>query len=176
MKEIEIKILDVNPTEIRKKLAVLGAKKTFDGDVEIVMFDFPDGRLKKNDCLLRVRRLGDKTEVCYKGKNESKTFKVKEEIEIVADDFENALKIFERLGFKRTYEGKKHREAYHLNDTKFEMDTYAHIPTYLEIDAPDEKSVEKYVKKLGYTMQQTSNMSAYQLAEFYKKVGGHARK
>ena len=36
MEEIEIKIIDINPTEIIKKLEQLGAHKVFDGEMNSI--------------------------------------------------------------------------------------------------------------------------------------------
>ena len=42
MHEIEVKILDINPAEIRKKLRKAGARKTFEGKIDARFYDFPD--------------------------------------------------------------------------------------------------------------------------------------
>ena len=69
MKEIEIKILDINPEKIRKKLLELGAEKVFDGEVHVISFDLPDERLNKAGQHLRVRKVGKQVELCLKCKN-----------------------------------------------------------------------------------------------------------
>lgn len=166
MKEIEIKILEIDESEIRKKLASFGAEKIFEGEIEARYLSSENTR--KNGETLRVRKVGEKVELCFKGKRENSIFKIKEEIEVITDHFDNTLKIFERLGFKKSSESKKKRESYKLGRTKFEIDTYQGIPTFLEIEAPTEKEVMEAVKKLGYTMKQTTNRSLKQIYDYYK--------
>ena len=168
MKEIEIKILELNPEEIRNKLTNLGAEKVFDGRVHAIHFDVPDERLRKAGETLRIRKVDDQVELCFKGKNISGKFKTKEEIEVTTSNFDDTIKIFEKLGFERFYEGKKRRESYKLGNIRFEIDTYPNMPTFLEIEAPTEEEVVEYVQKLGYTMDQTSNLTALELEKYYK--------
>ena len=169
MKEIEVKILDIDVEKIKKKLVEIGAQKNFSSSVEITNFDFPDERLKKSGSVLRIRKIDGKTEFCFKGKKEDSKFKVREEIEVNTSDFENTIKIIERLGLKLFYSGTKHRDEYKLGRVKFEIDTLEEIPTYIEIEAPTEKEVKEAVEKLGYTMGQTNNLNAREIRELYKK-------
>lgn len=168
MKEIEVKILEVNPAEVRKKLNALGAEKFFEGDVHIVLLDFPDKRLEKAGTMLRLRKAGDRIELCFKGKREPSVVKVREETEVLTTDFGNTLALLKSIGLHSIYEGRKHRECYRLGNVKFDMDTYKDVPTYLEVEAPTEKEVKEYVEKLGFTMAQTSALSAFELEKYYK--------
>jgi len=167
MKEIEVKILEINVGEIRKKILDLGAEKVFDGEVYAIHFDSPNGKLREADETLRIRKVADKVELCFKGKNESAQFKTKEETEVNTNNFEDTIKIFENLGFERFYEGKKRRESYKFGNTRFEIDTYPTMPTFLEVEAPTEEEVIEIVQKLGYTMDQTTNLNAIQLEKMY---------
>lgn len=168
MKEIEIKILEIDQQGIRNKLLALGAEKTFEGEVHALVFDFPDQRLHNQGSFLRVRKIGDKTELCFKGKKEKSQFKVREEIETVTDAFGNTISIIENLGLKKIKESKKMRESYQLGKIRFELDTFENIPTLLEIEAPTETEVQKYVKKLGFNMSQTTNISGSEVEEYYR--------
>lgn len=88
--------------------------------------------------------------------------------EVNVSDFEKTLQILEKLGFKKAYQGQKHRQSFQLGKIKFEIDTWQDIPTYLEIEAPTEKDVKAYVEKLGFTMSQTTTMNMMQLEEYYQ--------
>ncbi len=169
MKEIEVKILDIFVEDIRQKLLQLGAKKIFQGEVKMVLLDFPDQRLKNEGCILRLRKLGEKVEFCWKGKKEKKQFKIREEIETHVESFETTLQILHALGLQKIYEGEKQRESYHLGTAKVEIDTWKSIPTFLEVEAPTEAEVQTCVEKLGFTMEQTTTMSAAEVEELYKK-------
>jgi len=169
MKEIEIKILNIDVEEIRNKLLDLGAEKIFDGEVHALTYDFPEEKLENNDEFLRVRTVGDKTEFCFKGKKEDSQFKTREEIQVTTSDFNETCNILERLGLKKFHDKTKIRESYKLGKVSFEIDTYPEFPTFLEIEAPTEEEVKEYVEKLGYTMEQTTNLGSYQLIEKYQK-------
>lgn len=169
MKEIEVKILEIDEEEVKKRLLDLGAEKTFEGEIEVYRIDFDDDRLDKSGEFLRVRKVGDQTELCFKGKKEESRFKVREEIEVNTSCLPTTIKIFEKLGFKNIFDGKKLRTSYKLEDVKFEIDKYPEIPVFLEIEAPTEEDVKEYVQKLGYTMEQTTNMSGFELGRHYKK-------
>ena len=165
-KEIEVKILEIDQEKIIDKLRSLGAKKIFEGEVEATFLK--NDHLDKNHTL-RVRKVGEKVELCFKGKSEESKFKIKEELEVITDNYLQTIKIFDRLGFKESFHIKKRRESYHLGKVKFEIDTYPGIPTFLEIEAPSEEEVEEAVKKLGYTLEDTKNYSAKQLFKHYGK-------
>ncbi len=172
MKEIEVKILEINLPEIRRKLIRLGARNTFDGELHVAVFDYPQGKFEKTKEYLRLRTVGNKTELCYKGKNTSKKFKIREEIEVHVDSFEKTATILQRIGLKKVYDYHKHRESYRLGSVKVDIDTHPGVPTYLEIEAPTEKQVEAAVKKLGYAMAQTTNIS---IGEILRKMKRHRR-
>ena len=46
MLEKELKILNINPDEIIDKLESFGAKKTFEGFIHDIYYDFPEGNEK----------------------------------------------------------------------------------------------------------------------------------
>ncbi len=168
MREIEVKILNINVEEIRKKLLELGATKVFEGEVHAIAFDFPDSRLDQQDCFVRLRKVGDKTELCFKGEKADSKFKSREEIEVNVSEFDETIKILEKIGLKRFHEGRKNRISYKFEGATFELDSWENIPTFLEIEAKTEEEVESFVNKLGFTMEQTNNWSYLDIEEHYK--------
>lgn len=170
MKEIEVKILNISPKDIRLKLKRLGAKKIFEGELSIAHFDHADRRIKKNDQLLRVRTVGKVTELCFKGAREKSAYKVQEETQVQTDSFPKTVAILQKLGFEEVRHWRKHRESWKLGKVSFEIDSWEGVPSFLEIEAPDEKAVEKYVKKLGFTMKQTTNMVGREVEKHYQRL------
>ena len=168
MKEIEVKILEIDVEEVRKKLLALGAEKVLDTNLEYTIFDFPDCRLFKKRNLLRVRKVNDKVELCLKHKNKQEEVRSAEEIEINTSDYEKTIQILLELNFQIVTEGKKHRKSYILGKIKFEIDTYPDIPAYLEIESDNEKDLREAVKKLGFTMEQTTSMNGFELIQKYR--------
>jgi adenylate cyclase class 2 len=168
MREVEVRILEVDAPKMRRRLKQIGAKKVFEGKVRTNIFDFSNGLLKKKQQMLRLRTLGKQTILCYKGKNTSKKFKCKEEIEMVVDDFDTAVLLLQRLGFKKMLGYAKHRESYKIGKVAVEIDKYAQIPTLIEIEAPTGNEVIAAVKKLGYEMKGTTNLNFPEILKLYK--------
>ena len=167
MQEIEVKILEVDVSKVREQLIALGSEKVFAGEVYAVSLDSEE-RLKKEGSFIRLRKLGDKIELCFKGPKQDSKFKIREEIQITSNNFDYTLELFKRLGFAITSETKKHRESYTYSGVNFEIDTYPGLPSFLEIEAPTEEEVKKYVETLGFNMEQATNMSGKDVVEYYK--------
>ena len=167
MREIEVKILEIDAPKIERKLLKLGAEKTFSGKIEATLLDHPELKLRENDKVLRVRTVGDKVELCFKGKKEGKQFKIREEIEVETSDVFDTLQILKSLGFVATFTNKKERVSYKLGNAKIEFDTIEGIPTFLEIEGVTEYDVTECVEKLGYSMNDTTTISANELMERY---------
>jgi len=176
--EIEVKIFDINPEQIKKKLEALGAKKTGESHVEVVMFDFPDHRITKNDEVLRVRKMHGKTEFVYKaqfdGKKKGKSdFKALKEYETTVESFDAVVAILKKLGLEVIRRFEKKRTSYLVSkdgkNVKVEIDTIPGVPTYLEVEANDEAAVRWGVQLLGFTMEQTSNKGIHEMWEKYYK-------
>jgi len=154
MKEIEVKILNINRKEIEKKLISLGAKKIFDGKIEAEFFDFENNSLQKSDIILRLRKEEEKIFLTFKKLIEKKDIKIEEELEVEVSDFEISKEILKSLGFKIWKTAQKHRTSYSLENVHFEFDNYLgdyeFIPEFLEIEAKSIEEIYKFVKILGF--------------------------
>jgi adenylate cyclase class 2 len=178
MKEIELKILEINPKEIEKKIISLGGKKVGSYILKVRLYDFPDGRLKSNFSILRIRTYEneknkiEKTEFTFKQatddlRNKSE-FKICEELQTEVSDAGELQKIIEALGLVFTKDLEKKRTSFILDKTKIEIDIYPGVPPYIEIEG-DEKTIPLVVKKLGYTMKDTTNIGGIQVLKKYGK-------
>ncbi len=175
MKEIEVKIMEINKKEIINKLKKMGAKKSFDGIIQGEYFDFPNNKLDKNKELLRLRTAGEKVFLTYK-KKEKKESKVKccEEKEIEVSDYNILKEILLQIGLMVKKETlKKHRVSYSLGKTHFEIETpigeYSFIPPFMEIESNSVENIYKYAKLLGYDEKDCFNWSGNDVIKFYKK-------
>lgn len=169
MKEIEVKILDVNPDQIRKKLQLLSAEKRGVYPIESVSLDFPDGRICRNKQLLRVRQIGGKVEVCFKSRKENSSYKVQEETEVQTNNFQDTLLIFKSLGLKIISRERKTRESYLLAGAHVDIDLSEEIPPLVEVEAATEGDVKKVVQQLGLTMKDTTNMTGFEVTQYYRQ-------
>ena len=169
MKEIEVKILEINVGKTEKKLKEIGAEKVFSGELVDSYFDFPDKRLEKEEKILRLRNKGDRVILTYKKMINREKAKVMDEHELEVHDFQLLKTIFKELSLFPVYEFKKHRTTYELNEIHFEIDKYPGIPAFLEIEAPDLATINEMVSKLGFSPDETNSYSIKEVLEHYDK-------
>jgi adenylate cyclase class 2 len=155
MKEIEVKILNVNKKEIEAKLKKLGAKKTFDDKVFTIAYCYPNEDAKHLDRFVRLRKLGKDIMLTVKVRLPSKKVKVRDEFEVKVSDFKIAKEILNALGLTEFKRNTKIRTSYSIGNVHFELDTYEKENTLMEIEGPNEKEILKYVRLLGYTEKDT---------------------
>ncbi len=168
--EIEIKFLEIDKEKIIEKLKALGARKVFEGEVIDLYFDFNDMRLNKNGKLIRLRKEGNRAKLTFKERVSKEKFKIMKETEIEISDFEGMRDILETLGMSVILKFEKNRITYILKDVKFEIDTYPGVPTFLEIEAKDEKEIKKYAELLGFSLDEGKNWTGKELLEYYGKM------
>jgi adenylate cyclase, class 2 len=169
MNEVEVKFLDVNSKDIIKKLQSFGAKKTFEGSIVPSFFDFPDRRLKARNQLLRLRKKGELLELTFKQKKKSSKAKIAVETELYVSDFEKMRSILLKIGLLERRRYSKRRISYVLEDAHYELDTYAGMPTFLEVEASSVGALRKAVSKIGFSMNDAKPWSGRQVFEHYKK-------
>jgi adenylate cyclase class 2 len=167
LEEIEVKILEIDVEKTEKKLREMGAEKLFDGKLVNVYFDFSDKRLEKEGKILRLRKKDDKVILTYKKFVTQKEAKIMAESELLVEKFELMKEIFKGIGLLPLYEFSKHRTTYKLNQTNFEIDKYPDIPAFLEIEAPDLKTISEMVSKLGFSREEANSYSIKEVLEYY---------
>ena len=169
MREVEIKILEVNVSSLVAKLKKLGAKKVFEGEMIGYAYDFPDGRLKKNGSFLRLRSKGDHFELTFKKSIQSKKAKIAEEYQVSLKEGKAAQKIVQSLGLKQIRKGTKKRISYSLGKINFDIDKYDENPALFEIEAPDVKTLHHWVKKIGFSLTDMKLWNGKQVFKYYGK-------
>lgn len=150
MDEIELKFLNIDVTEIKEKLNTLGAKLKYDAKTESYPF-LSDGFHSSDSTMkyLRIRKVNDNVQITYKNAAKESDMTTREELEINVDNYDEAIKLIEKLGFKKGKVFRKHREHYELNNIHFELDTLENIPTYLEIETQTEEDLKDICVRLG---------------------------
>ena len=170
--ELEVKILDINIEEIRAKMKQVQAPLVKNEIQENLIYDFPDRRLLNQRGYARIRVVVDlesKKETIFmttKRLISSDVFKKMEEFETIIEDKNTGIGIFETLGLQRMENIKKSRESYRYKNTLIEIDvnekSFVPFP-YLEVESPSEEELEEVVNLLGYTMEDTSSLSIYEI-------------
>jgi predicted adenylyl cyclase CyaB len=171
MKELEVKILEINGKQIQEKLRHLGAEKIFDGEIRSVFFDFADGRIIKANDVLRLRKESDKIDLTYKKVKVGKAAKSAEEVTVEVSSLDETEKILGNLGLQVIDDMQKHRVSYKFGNMRFDMDCYlgryGFIPELMEIEAENIEEIHKYAALLGYKPKDCRPWSTTELIEHY---------
>lgn len=176
-KELETRIIDIDVDSMREKLKSLGAKMVKSENQINDLYDFEDGRLLKDKGYARIRTVNDlinSKEVIFmttKKMLSQGKFKEMEENEVIVDNKNMAEGIFKSLGLKLYQSIKKYRESYKVLDGLVEIDIndkeFCPFP-YIEIETSSEESLKNILDLIGYTMEDTTSKTIYQLIDEYK--------
>jgi adenylate cyclase class 2 len=174
--EIEIKIKIDNIETLREKIRTqdfcLVEHNTLEHNI---VFDTKEQRLKKNKCLLRLRRKNNKYILTFKRPPakplKSKKYKVREETEVEVSDFENTAAIIRALGFDVFFVYEKYREVYKRKDgnVKIMMDQTP-IGDFIEIEG-SAKEIDQTASALGFTRKDYITANYYTLFRETHKTG-----
>ena len=172
MHELETRIIDIDVDNIRKILLENNAQKVKSEDQINDIYDFEDGRLLAQKGYARIRTVNDlllnKTIVFMTTKKmiSQERFKIMEENETIIDDKTMGEGIFKSLGLMKKESIKKYRESYRLFNSLIEIDindkSFCPFP-YLEIETSSEEELEKIVTILGYTLEDTTSATIYDI-------------
>ncbi|WP_294372939.1 class IV adenylate cyclase [uncultured Clostridium sp.] len=172
MKELETRIVDIDVDNIRKILLENNAEKVKSEDQVNDIYDFEDGRLLAQKGYARIRTVNDKINnktivfMTTKKMISQERFKVMEENETIIEDKIMGEGIFKSLGLIKKESIKKYRESYKLFNSLIEIDindkNFCPFP-YLEIETSSEEELEKIVSVLGYTLEDTTSATIYDI-------------
>lgn len=172
MKELETRIVDIDVENIREILVAYGAEKVKSEDQVNNIYDFADRRLLEAKGYARVRTTIDRINgietsfMTTKKMLSQGRFKEMEENETIVADKDMAAKIFTSLGLELVQSIKKYRESYKIDNSLIEIDindpSFCPFP-YLEIETSSEEELDKIVKILGYTIDDTTSKTIYEI-------------
>ncbi|MGW6699833.1 class IV adenylate cyclase [Nocardia sp. NPDC055049] len=145
--EYEATFLAIDVDAVRARLEALGAtlalprtlltRKIFDGDT------LPAG------AWVRLRHEGTRTTLTLKHVTDSSTIDGTTEIETVVGDLDSMAEILITIGLQEVRYQENYREEWRLGDIVFDLDTWPDLPTFLEIEGPDESAVRRAAADLG---------------------------
>lgn len=121
-------------------------------------FDLPDGSLRAQKRVLRLRR-DTRSRLTYKGAGQNRNGVIdREEIEFVVDDFDQARKFLEALGYQKSMMYEKYRVTYEIGDTAIMLDELPY-GDFVEIEGEDERQIRALATKLGLDWNAAINNS-----------------
>lgn len=152
--EFEVKILDIDVRSIRNRITAIGANFVENLKYRRYVYN-PAGITENNGTWARLRTDGKHTTLAVKTITD-KTIEGTKEIEVKVEDFEKTNTILKKLLILPKAHQENKRELWKLGDVEICIDEWPKIPAYLEIEGPTKGAVEKVVKLLGFSMEQTT--------------------
>ena len=177
MKEIEAKVLEISPDEIKSKLEVLGAHFDFEDDFFAIYYDDADARLAGQQQVLRIRKEGKDLRMTFKAPHVDTQagIRTREELEVSFDDFEMMRVILQRLGYVEYLKMRKIRTQYSIGKVHIVIDAHiddlAFIPPYLEIEAPSHDELFAMADLLGIAREVLIDWNAARVMAYYQGRG-----
>ncbi len=149
--EIEVKFINVNIDDIRKRLkqadATLEQPMRLMRRVNIEQPEHADA-----GAWIRIRDEGNKVTMTWKQgmKNSNDAIGRLKELEVVVSDFDDTVDIFRHAGWApKTYQESK-RETWMLGNAEVVIDEWPWLSPMIEIEAGDEQSVHAAAAILGF--------------------------
>jgi adenylate cyclase class 2 len=148
MLEVEVKYRNADRAAVVATLLDWGATLAQDRSDADLYFQAPDRDLKATDEAFRLRRIGPKNYLTYKGPKRDTETKTRTEIEVPLADGDQAAADTERLlvalGFKPVITVRKKRRVYKFTRDGFEMeacfDTVEGVGEFVELEILAEES------------------------------------
>ena len=146
--ELEAKFLDIDAEKLRGILKESGATLVhLERQMRRKNFDYPDGRLEKIGGWIRIRDEGDKVTLAYK-QLVDRTIGGMKEISLVVEDFDKISNLLLAIGLdNKSYQETK-RERWDFDGVEITIDMWPWIPTFVELEGPDEDRLKKVAAKL----------------------------
>jgi adenylate cyclase class 2 len=165
--EVKIRVSDIKET--KQKLSAIGCQVEKDFYRESnALYDFPDGRLEKSQQALRLRLIGKKAFLAFKGQpQKSRSFKIREEYESEIKNAHNFKKIMKKLGLRPVFEYRKKRMLLRKDRVKICLDE-TEIGNYLELEGK-RSDIVKLAKVLGYSRKDFIKLDYVQMIKEKKQ-------
>ncbi len=177
MKEIEAKVLDIQPAAILSKLEALGATFDFEDEFFAIYYDDAASTLAGKQQVLRIRKEGQELRMTFKAPHADTQagIRTREELEVRFEDFEMMRLILQRLGYVEGLKMRKIRTQYSIGDVHIVIDDHiddlAFIPPYLEIEAPSHDALFATAARLGIAREDLIDWNAARVMAYYRERG-----
>ena len=142
--------MDINSKALINKLRSEGAQD-LGGDFlrEIIFYDKKLKWQYKEKKFVRLRKTKEGIFAAFKHNEEDIAAGTKE-IEFQVGDFDKAKEFLEEIGLVSFRRGEKKRRTFKLDKVIIDIDTWPSVPTYVEFEGLDEKSLKKVAARLGF--------------------------
>jgi adenylate cyclase, class 2 len=150
--EYEAKFLSIDVTGLQARLRALGAAQAFPRRL-LIRKIFENGELGKG-AWIRLRDEGERSTLTLKQVTDPTTIDGTTEIETEVTDLHAMAEILARLGLAEVRYQENYREEWRWGEVAFDFDTWPGLPTFVEIEGPDEASVRRAAAAVGLDYSQ----------------------
>jgi len=168
--EYEAKFLSVDVADLQAKLTALGAVREFPRTLLT-------RKIFENDALeggawLRLRDEGTRCTLTLKQVNDATTIDGTTEIETEVADLRAMSEILHRLGLREVRYQEDYREEWRLGEVVFDFDTWPGLPTFVEVEGPNEASVRQAAAavELDYAVARFGNVDEIYQSEMGRDI------
>jgi adenylate cyclase class 2 len=167
--EIEVKFYIHDLQAIQSKLIAANAKLIQERCLEVnLRFDQQDFGLSKDRRVLRLRK-DTQNVLTYKGPAEmGKSVSIRQEIEVLVDDFDTTRSLLEGLGYHVYMVYEKYRAMYQYHKVIVTLDELPY-GNFIEIEGPDARTIQQTANLLGLNWKERVTTSYIYLFEELKK-------
>jgi adenylate cyclase class 2 len=169
--EYEAKFLNIDKDEVRARLTAAGAHvERAEYLQKRYVFELPLD--KSAGTYARVRDEGGTITMTWK-RFAGTEVDNPEEIELIVDNFKNAVEFLEAIGCTAESFQESYRELWSLDETKITIDTWPFMEPFVEIEGAGEAVVRAASEKAGFDWQAALFCGVSKL--FQMKYGNHVQ-
>jgi adenylate cyclase class 2 len=161
--EFEAKILDVEPAEMRARLARAGAEHLGDRLQRRYVYDIPG----RTGAWVRLRDTGSEVTLCVK-EIHSDAIDGVSETETTVGDFDTANALLAKLGYRPKAYQENRRSSWTLAGAAVEIDAWPLIPPYVEIEGKSAEHVRATAVALGFSL---AELTSENTTKVYRRYG-----
>lgn len=169
-REIEVRFLEINKDDLLARLNEVGAIDLGEDLLKETIFYDQAGKWQyEAKKFARVRQTKNGATLTFKH-NESDTATGTKEIELKIDDYDKAVDLLRELSLVAYRIQEKKRHTFKLGEVIVDIDTWPSIPTYVELEGPDEESLKNTAKLLNLDWSRAVFESARFVIEKYYSI------
>ena len=148
IQEIEVRFLEIDPEDLKKKLKKLGAEDLGEDYFKEILFYHTDPILNDNRRrFVRIRQTKHGAILTFKHRNEHHGISTKE-IEFGINNAEKAQLFLEETGWAVSRFVEKKRHSFKLNGVEIDIDLFPKAPYFVELEGNSEEDLRKMAKAL----------------------------
>ncbi len=167
-REIEVKFLDVDKSALIEKLQSLKAKDLGEELITEQIFYDKEKKWIEEHKFIRIRTTKKGSFLTYKHTQDRTALGVLE-IEFKIEEHQKVKDFLEQINFVMNRSQEKKRHKFTIEDVIIDIDTWPKIPTYVEIEGPNEAAIKKVSEQLGFDWTKgIFNTAAEVIEEVYK--------